>query len=495
MSDSLWLIDLVAHETMLFAAVGLFVGGIDDLLIDIVFLLRAIWYRRTPLPSLSNLPAPTTPGPLAVFVPAWDEVDVIGAMLSAAVARFDHDDYRIYVGLYPNDRATIDAAALVAAGEPRIRLVIGQHDGPTTKADCLNTLWHALSLNDVREGRRTKAVVLHDAEDVVHAMELRVFDTLIERHAVVQLPVLPLVKRGSRLVSGHYADEFAEAHMKQLVVRTALGAGMPLAGTGCALSIDILETVARARGGDPFDAASLTEDYELGLRIAELGGKGLFARIDDGDGIVAVRAFFPATLDAAVRQKARWMTGIALAGWDRTGWARPLAFADHWMRMRDRRAPLGLLVLATAYVALLAWGLAMVLHSQVTPAWAPGGEAGGGVPGDGSVRTGRAGFGDPLVWLLLANTALLGWRLGMRMLFTGRCYGLREALWSLPRFVVGNYIALIAAPRALIRYVAMLRGAAPIWDKTRHEFPDLPIPDRPPTGVPLLRGALLAGEA
>ena len=105
--------------------------------------------------------------------------------------------------------------------------------------------------------------MLHDAEDVVHPLELRVFDSLIDHYAVVQLPVLPLVKRGSRLVSGHYADEFAEAHMKQLVIRTALGAGMPLAGTGCAMSTAILETVAATRDGDPFDASSLTEDYEL----------------------------------------------------------------------------------------------------------------------------------------------------------------------------------------------------------------------------------------
>ncbi len=146
------------------------------------------------------------------------------------------------------------------------------------------------------------------------------------------------------------------------------------------------------------------------------------------------------------------MTGIALAGWDRTGWARPLAFTDHWMRMRDRRAPFGMLVLATAYFALLAWGLALLLHWQMPEA--------------------RSAIQTPASWLLIVNTALLVWRLGGRMFFTARGYGLREACWSIPRFVVGNYIGLIAAPRALIRYVAILRGAPPIWDKTRHEFPD-----------------------
>lgn len=70
--------------------------------------------------------------------------------------------------------------------------------------------------------------------------------------------------------------------------------------------------------------------------------------------MVAVRAFFPADLVAAVRQKARWMTGIALIGWDRTGWARPMALGDHWWRLRDRRGPLAMLVLAAAYLGLFA---------------------------------------------------------------------------------------------------------------------------------------------
>ncbi len=225
---------------------------------------------------------------------------------------------------------------------------------------------------------------------------------------------------------------------------------MPLAGTGCAISVPMLESIAGQRSGDPFDADSLTEDYELGLRIAELGGRATFARVRDEDGaLVAVRAFFPATIDAAVRQKARWLTGIALAGWDRTGWSRAAAIGDHWMRMRDRRAPLAMLVLAIAYGALVCWGA------------------------DGALRW---GLGEPGVamhpsWLIAVNTALLIWRIGSRMAFTGAAYGWREALWAAPRFVVGNYIALLAARRALFRYVAMLRGAPTVWDKTVHAFP------------------------
>ncbi len=458
MVESFWIVDSMAHETLLFAGVGLFLGGIDDLLVDLVFIAHRIRQGHRPRLTLATLPSPSRSGPIAVFVAAWDEVAVIGAMLTTALDRYEHDDYRIYVGLYPNDRGSIEAAARVAERDPRVRLVIGTRNGPTTKADCLNTLWHALCRDDARDDRHTKAIVLHDAEDVVHAKELRVFDSLIDRYEVVQLPVLPLVHRGARLVSGHYADEFAESHAKQIIVRTALGAAMPLAGTGCAISPAMLAKIAHARGGDPFDSTSLTEDYELGLRLAEIGARGIFARVAvDGSGsVVTVRAYFPGTMAESIRQKTRWMTGIALAGWDRTGWARPRALADHWMRMRDRRAPLAVVVLAVAYLAILAWGASLVLHTAL---------------GDALPYTAHP---DPLaLGLLIVNTALLSWRLAIRMLFTGRSYGLREAIWALPRFFVGNLVSLVAAPRAVLLYIGMLRGAPPVWDKTRHKFPDL----------------------
>ena len=121
--------------------------------------------------------------------------------------------------------------------------------------------------------------MLHDAEDFVHPLELRLFDRLVERAAVVQLPVLPLPDPQSRWISGHYADEFAESHIKELVVREAVGAAIPLAGVGCAIERGALDRLAAAHGGKPFAGGSLTEDYELGLRLGALGLKTMFVRI------------------------------------------------------------------------------------------------------------------------------------------------------------------------------------------------------------------------
>lgn len=441
-------IDAVARETMLFAAIGFLIGGVDDLLVDLVFLWARVrmWWQAVP---------PRAPlhdgGRMAVFVPAWDEAAVIGPMLRTALSRYAYADYRIYVGVYPNDPATIAAVSAVAAGDERVRMVVNPRPGGTTKADCLNALWRALLRDEAEEGA-ARAIVLHDAEDVVHPDELGVMAAWLADHQAVQVPVLPFPDRHSPLVAGHYLDEFAEAHAKNLAVREALGAALPFAGVGCAIDRDLIGRIADARGGLPFDESSLTEDYELGLTVAALGGRTKLVRARDAGGdLVAVRAYFPASLGAAVRQKARWMTGIALAGWDRTGWARGGAIGEHWMRMRDRRATLAIPVLAIAYLALVAWGLSLGAH-VATGSLLP-------MP-DGALRT-----------LLAANLALLGWRIAMRMIFTGHAFGPVEALLSIPRLFVANLVALLAARRAITIYWPTLRGKRPVWEKTAHHFP------------------------
>ncbi len=104
MGESLWIIDAFAREMLLFAGVGLFLGGIDDLLVDLVYFGHRIRYGGRPRLTLATLPSPRIAGRIAVFVAAWDEVAVIGEMLTTALDRYDHDHYRIYVGAYPNDR-------------------------------------------------------------------------------------------------------------------------------------------------------------------------------------------------------------------------------------------------------------------------------------------------------------------------------------------------------------------------------------------------------
>uniref|UniRef100_UPI000A56FD92 glycosyltransferase family 2 protein n=1 Tax=Erythrobacter sp. CCH5-A1 TaxID=1768792 RepID=UPI000A56FD92 len=198
----------------------------------------------------------------------------------------------------------------------------------------------------------------------------------------------------------------------------------------------------------PFASDSLTEDYELGLAIAAEGGRCRFVRVRGEDGrLIATRAFFPHRFENVVRQKARWVLGIALQGWDRVGWAGgPI---EYWMRFRDRRGPMTALVLLVGYalVALTALlGLMVAFGYAEPPRLTP-----------------------LVIAVLAANAAAFVWRIAMRFAFTAREYGLAEGVYAVLRLPLANVIAIIAGRRAVFAYARTLLGRAAVWDKTDHD--------------------------
>jgi adsorption protein B len=443
---------LVEHELLLFAAVFFLIGALDELAMDGVW----AWLKLTGRAKswrIDRNEARDRPlaGPAAVLIPAWHEAHIVEFTIAHALAAWPQSGLRIYVGCYLNDAATLEAVMRGSIGDARVRAVVHGRHGPTTKADCLNRLYAALEADEAREGRDFRLVVLHDAEDMVDPAALGLLDRAVasaDGADFVQLPVLPEPQRRSRWVGSHYCEEFAEAHGKAMVVRGALGAALPAAGVGCGFARAMLGRIAReVDHTGPFSVESLTEDYELGLRIKAAGGRSRFLRVRGEDGqLVATRACFPAQIDDAVRQKARWVHGIALQGWDRLGWSG--GPGEWWMRLRDRRGPMTALVLFTGYL-MLALGAGLWLAGSL-----------------GVTRPWRL---DPLlVVLLAANFASFVWRAAMRFAFTAREYGWREGVWAVGRVPLANLIAIMAGRRALFAYARTLRGAKPHWDKTFH---------------------------
>ena len=450
-----WLM-LFEHELLLFAGVFFLIGAVDEICMDFAWgWLRLTGRARTPvLPvsagnaSGSHEACQPLKGQAAVFVPAWQEAGVIGTTIAHMLSVWPQSDLRLYVGCYGNDPATIEAVTFAAAGDSRLRLVIHGRMGPTTKADCLNRLYHALGEDELRSGQPARMVIIHDAEDMVDPAGLGLLDDAMDNADLAQLPVLPVPQPLSPWIGSHYCEEFAEAHGKAMVVRDALRAGMPLAGVGCAIGREALAELARTKpDGVPFAADCLTEDYELGLGISALGGNTRFLRYRHADGqLVATRAYFPARIDLAVRQKTRWIHGIAFQSWDRLGWhGRP---AEIWMQLRDRRGPLTALVLAMAYallaVATIGWLIAA---------------AGMGTSGE---------LSPELRIILTLNFVSFAWRSLWRFGFTAREYGGVEGVRAVLRIPVANVIAIMAGRRALVAYAKSLAGQVPQWDKTHH---------------------------
>ena len=312
---------------------------------------------------------------------------------------------------------------------------------------------------------------MHDAEDVVDTLSLKLFNCLMPEWDLVQIPIISLERPWWNLVGGHYMDEFAEAHCKEIHVREWFAGVVPGAGVGTGYSMRPLE--AAAADGDCFATDSLTEDYEFSFRIHQLGLKQTFVRFPierrvprwsfmhrrprlvSRRDFITTREFFPDVFWSSVRQKTRWVTGIALQGWKKFGWRGD--WRVRYLYFRDRKSLFTQQFMVLGYIVALG-----LLALQVSAALFPD----------------RYIFAPPFendsaLWdLFYINVGLFVNRLLHRHIWTCRIYGWSQLPLIIPRYLVANVVNYFAVTRATWRYTKHLRTRERIgWDKTAHSFP------------------------
>jgi len=439
-------------------AVYVLVSGLDDLLLDVAFIYRWIVFHLLGRPWFPwPTPVEVDGAPrrrIAIFVPLWHEHEVIGSMLERNMPATMYHAAEFFVGAYPNDWETVAAVREAARKFPRVHLALCPHDGPTSKADCLNWIYQRMLVYEDRHGVVFEVVVTHDAEDVIHPESLRWINYYVGSYDMVQVPVLPLATPLRQWVHGLYCDEFAEFQTKDIPVRQMWGSFLPGNGVGTAFSRTVLERLAGAHSNRMFDPESLTEDYENGWRIHAMGCPQVFVPLRwEGDGLLATREYFPHTFRTAVRQRARWVMGIVLQSWERRGWRAPVR-QQYWL-WRDRKGVLGNL-LTPVLNLLFIYGALTWAESQFTGhAWQIGAQH------------------PALRWLFSATFILSGFQMGVRALCSRRIYGWRFAMGVPVRALVGNWLSCAATARALVLYgEAKLRGHPLVWIKTEHAYPN-----------------------
>ncbi len=460
---------LEAYANFLFVltiavAALIFVSGLDDAFVDAYYWLSSARRRKRVLAQLEE----KAQSEFAIMVPAWKEHDVIAAMIENTVKTLDYQAYRIYCGVYRNDTATAaELDRMVARYPERVVRVDVPHDGPTCKADCLNHIVRRILSEEARGGRSVAAVVLHDSEDVIHPLELKLFNTLVPGADLVQLPVLSLERAYRDFTAGTYIDDFAEAHGKDMAVREALIGLVPGAGVSTCYSRQALAALWKVSAGEPFNTASLTEDYDLSFRLRSLGMTQTFAHVSVGSSharpphipartarIVATHEYFPDQFKAAYRQRARWVLGIAFQGWRNIGWRGGML--ERYFLFRDRKVLVMPLVGTAAYLLLANFALVIAFGNDALRHVLESMLAVAGV--------------EPLLYL---NLAFMCNRALQRMYFVGRYYGPAHAALSVVRAPLNNLINFFAAMRAWRLFVAhALTGKKLAWDKTAHVYPD-----------------------
>lgn len=465
-------IDRIAAFALWPLAIWILLSGLDDLFICGSFLyLRLNRARLLPAPPDFQTPEAeggadgrARPRRVAIYVPLWKEDGVIRGMLEHNLAAIDYPNYDFFVGAYPNDLPTVRAVQIMASRSLRVHLALCPHDGPTSKADCLNWIYQRMLLFERDHGVNFDLVLTHDAEDLIHPLELRTLDHYAGLgYGMVQTPVLPLPTKVREWTHGLYCDDFAEFHLKDLPVRWLLGGFIPSSGVGTAFSREALEALAQSDSNLIFRPDCLTEDYENGYRVHKLGYRQIFVPIQLDAGRagnapqpIATREYFPKGFQAAKRQRTRWITGITLQGWARNRWGGGGREA-YWF-WRDRKGlagnPASLAANILFVYGLLTWAYAFVSGTG----WGLG-----------------ARMDAAAVLILLPATATVGVLLASaRAWCSAEIYGWRFAVWSPLRSLSGNLLNSLATFGALKRYFAALWFRQPlVWLKTEHAYPNL----------------------
>lgn len=390
---------------------------------------------------------------IAIFVPCWKESKVIAGMVRQNSARIRYDNFDIFLGVYPNDQRTCDAAFDVASHFPNVHVVVGPNPGPTSKADCLNSIYQGMVNFEQNCDSRFDTIVLHDAEDVIHAHALDIINRERTQYAMVQVPVLPLPTPAADFTHGIYCDEFSEFQLIDMRARQYSSSFIPSNGVGTGFARSVLEELAKERGGPIFDPSSLTEDYDIGLQIHYAGFKQLFCSLQRrAPGIIATREFFPRKVSTAIRQRTRWITGIALQSWERHGWQG--SWRTRYWFWRDRKGlltnPLSLLTNVIFLAGLTDW----IVSVSARRPWA-------------------FAVSNPLiVKLCVVTTCLQVFRLILRSICVGRLFGFVMGLTVTLRCFHANLVNCAASLCAVRNYVqSRLRRTTLTWNKTEHAYP------------------------
>ena len=257
------------------------------------------------LAALGNLLLPARPGPppvpdadlptVTVLVPLFREVAVVPDLV-AAIGRLDYPA-RLLEVLILVEEADPETAAAARAHVPPCsgwRVVVVPKGTPQTKPRACNV---GLAL------AQGELVVVFDGEDRPEPQQARLAAAVLAadpRLAVVQARLgCDHAGAGSPLVARLWALEYAALFGVVLPALARLGLPFLLGGTSNWFRASAL----RAAGG--WDAHNVTEDADLGVRLARLGWRS--GTIDSTTWEEA-----PVTALAWLRQRARWLKGFAV---------------------------------------------------------------------------------------------------------------------------------------------------------------------------------------
>ncbi|TAF76534.1 MAG: glycosyltransferase [Alphaproteobacteria bacterium] len=225
----------------------------------------------------------------SVLVPMVDEADSVSEIIaSLSMLDYPHEKLEIWLILEVHDRATIEAVRRVPY-DTRFRVLIVPDVAPYTKPKACNYALPCL---------RGEFVTIYDAEDAPNAMQLRHAVALFRHDPSIGClqACLNWYNWNEHWLTRFFHVEYAMLFQVLLPALSALAIPIPLGGTSNHIRVELLRQV----GG--WDAFNVTEDADLGIRLASMG-----VRILPMHGLTLEEA--PISLWAWMKQRTRWIKG------------------------------------------------------------------------------------------------------------------------------------------------------------------------------------------
>lgn len=360
-----------------------------------------------------------------VLVPAYREPEVIAKLIDA-LSGLDYpaDKLDVRLLLERDDASTINAAES-ALGDASITLVLVPPAEPRTKPKACN---YGL------QSAQGEFVTIFDAEDRPEPLQLRravvALRRLGEDYACVQAQ-LSYFNAGQNLLTKWFAVEYATWFGFLLPGLVSVGAPVPLGGTSNHFRLQLLQSVGA------WDAYNVTEDADLGIRLARLGyAIGVLESVTEEE----------ANSDFVnwVKQRSRWYKGYLQT------WLVHMRRPVEVHRELGWRGALGLhLFIAgtplTSLINPIFWALCIVWFAQKPP-WI------------------ATLFPSPVFYVALSCFVLGNAAVIYTNLLTTRAMhqpGLLTAAMLVPLYWV---IMSVAAAKAAVQLV----GKPSYWEKTSH---------------------------
>ncbi len=263
-----------------------------------MFYFASLLFKQMLFARWQSLNPPTQPvGTLAspapiysIFVPLFREPPQVIAQLIAALETLDYpaESKDVMLICEADDAATI--AAIKAIHPPSyMRIIYVPASLPRTKPKALNV---ALAY------ARGEFGVIYDAEDIPHTLQLREAAARFQATpelACLQAP-LNYYNREENLLTQCFAIEYGSLFGIHLPALESLNLPIPLGGTSNHLRMQTLRELGA------WDAFNVTEDADLGMRLAVFGYQtGMLS--------VGTMEEAPIRLGAWLKQRSRWMKG------------------------------------------------------------------------------------------------------------------------------------------------------------------------------------------